>query len=141
MRFFERIAATNERALTKPALRGVPPRRAAAALVRGIAEGYKRHRRLIRALLLYARTHPDPEFQARAAALNAHAFGQMQRLLASRIATAGTRRSRTVPFAIAAVATILRDQIVFDEDAVNLGLTGEELVTEATRLLSMYLGL
>src|SRR5579862_1666035 len=66
-RFFSSVAATNERSLASARFQRASLAVIARTLVTGIAEGYRRHAPLLRALLLYARAHPSPDFRQRAA--------------------------------------------------------------------------
>ncbi|HEV8409634.1 MAG TPA: helix-turn-helix domain-containing protein, partial [Gemmatimonadaceae bacterium] len=60
MRFFERVRAANAASLARARGRRTrPPAAIATELVAGMIAGYRANRNLIRALLLYARTHED----------------------------------------------------------------------------------
>jgi AcrR family transcriptional regulator len=142
-RFFERVAATNARSLDSSAARlaNATVAQASAALVSGIAEGYRSHRPLLRALVLYARTHPSADFRKRAAALNSDAYHGMQRLFeAQAVHVTAARREKAVRFAISAVAAVLQEQILFGDSSAKLELTHSELLAEATEMMTAYLG-
>jgi AcrR family transcriptional regulator len=142
-RFFERVAATNARSLESGTARlaHATIAQASAALVNGIAEGYRSHRPLLRALVLYARAHPSADFRKRAAALNADAYQGMQRLFEAQAAhVPAARREKAVRFAISAVAATLQEQILFPDSSAKLDLTHSELLAEATDMMTAYLG-
>jgi len=112
----------------------------AHTLVTGIAEGYRRHARLVRALLLYARSHPSPEFRDRAAAHNARTFAVLQSIFdRHRPEITHPRPEVAVPFAIASAASLLQVRILFNDTAAEPGLPFAELIEEATRLVVSYL--
>jgi AcrR family transcriptional regulator len=140
-RFFERTAAANERSLARAKRRHVPIAQLATALVTGIAEGYRVHRALLRALVLYARTHPDAEFRKRAAALNAGTYAEVQRMFeAQRGDITHPHPEVAVPFAISAVAAMLQERMLFHDVPSQPALSQAELVNEAARIFVSYLG-
>lgn len=141
MRFFERVAATNARSLASERLQEATVAQLATALVTGIAEGLRLHRPLLRALALYARTHPDAEFRKRAAALNAGTYAGVQGLFdARRDEITHPHPDVAVPFAISAVASVLQERILFHDVSIQPALSQPELVAEAARMFMSYLG-
>jgi len=139
-RYFTHVLATNERALANPVLRSGSFEQLAASIVTGIAEGYRRDPALLRALVLYARTHPSAEFRARAAALNEHVFTGIRQLVESHPAgVSHPDPKRAVSFALAAVASVLADRILFSAEASLPSLPRRQLTAEATRLFITYL--
>jgi AcrR family transcriptional regulator len=142
VRFFERGAEANRRSFANPAVAGMPLAALAAALVAGMAHAYRAERDLLRALVLYARTHEDPEFRARADALNAVASARVGELFASRAAEMDHPDPATaIPFAIALAASTLQAQVLFGDAAGDVGvLPHDRLVPELTRAVRRYLG-
>lgn len=141
-RFFEQVAATNAQAIETGAarLRQATISQVATTLVSGIAEGYRTQRPLVRALVLYARTHPDADFRKRAAALNASAYQGMQRLFETQAAgVPRARREKAVAFAISAVAATLQERILFADSTATPELSHGEVVAEATTMMTAYL--
>ena len=141
-RFFEQVAATNAYALetVDARLRHSTIAQVAAAVVSGIAAGYRTQRPLVRALVLYARTHPDAEFRRRAAALNASAYQGMQRLFEPHAAeVSAARREKVVAFTVSAVAAIMQERILFADSTARPELSNGELVAEATAMITAYL--
>lgn len=139
-RFFSSIAGTNERSLESPRFQCASLAEVARVVVTGIAEGYRRHAPLLRALLLYARSHPSPEFRQRAAELNARTFAVLRRIFDP------FRGEITHPdpeiallFAISSAASVLQVRILFNDTAPEPTLPFAVLVDEATRLVVSYL--
>jgi AcrR family transcriptional regulator len=139
-RFFERFGATNTRSLSSDRFQRASLAEVAHTLVTGIAEGYRRHARLVRALLLYARSHPSSEFRERAAAHNARTLTALQGIFdRHRAEITHPRPEVAVPFAISSAASLLQARIVFNDTAPEPELPFAELVEEATRLVVSYL--
>jgi AcrR family transcriptional regulator len=139
-RFFERFGATNTRSLSSDRFQRASLAEVAHALVTGIAEGYRRHARLVRALLLYARSHPSSEFRERAAAHNARTLTALQGIFdRHRAEITHPRPEVAVPFAISSAASLLQARIVFNDTAPEPELPFGELIEEATRLVVSYL--
>lgn len=139
-RFFAGIDAANRRALESDRIREATTRQILEAVVRGIAEGYRRHRSLVRALVIYARSHPDPVFRKRAMALNAAAYVRVHRLLLERrAAIQHPRPEAAVAFGISAIAALLQERIVFSDVTALPIVSDRELIAEATRMLQCYL--
>jgi len=144
VRFFERVREANELALPNAAnrsMRRASLRRLALSLAAGIADGYRLHRPLLRALLLYARSHQDRDFRTRAATLNAATFAGLERLLLSRPEVAARPRPEiAVRFAIAALASLFQERILFEDVVTTPHISQSVLVTEAARMITAYLG-
>jgi AcrR family transcriptional regulator len=139
-RYFERVAAINAHSLANDRLQRTTLGQLVAALVTGMAEGFRRHRLLQRALVLYARTHPDAEFRKRAAALNAATFTDLQRVFQAHNGDiVHPHPEVAIPFAISAVASLLQDRILFHDVSSQPVLSQQELVAEATRMFLGYL--
>lgn len=141
-RFFERVAATNAQALEAAAVRlkRASLSQTTMSVVSGIAEGYRSQRALVRALILYARTHPDADFRKRAAALNAGAYHGLQRLFESQLSGSSlARREKAVRFAITAVAATLQEHIVFADSTARPEFSYADLVSEAATMMASYL--
>jgi AcrR family transcriptional regulator len=139
-RFFERLGATNAKSLASDRFQRASLSDVVHTVVNGIAEGYRRHAPLLRALLLYARSHPSPDFRERAAALNTRTFAGLRRVFeAHRSEIAHPHPEIAVPFAISAAASLLQVRILFNDAAPTPALSFAALVTEATRLVVSYL--
>jgi AcrR family transcriptional regulator len=132
VRFFERAAASNREALRDGAWEGVSPEALTRAIVDGMARGYHEHRALLRALILYARTHEDPDFRRRAAALNDAVYDRLTELLGAR---GGALAPPRVRFAVRMAAATLQERIVFGEPSDD----GLDVTAELSRALTLYL--
>lgn len=139
-RFFAGIDATNRRALASARLRDATTPQVLAAVVRGIGEGYRLHRPLVRALVLYARSHPDPVFRKRAMTLNAAAYVGVYRLLLRRPREIRhPKPAVAVAFGLSAIAALLQERIVFGDVTALPVVSDRLLIVEATRMLQSYL--
>ena len=142
-RFFERVAEANRSALDPERWDGVPARTVATAVVRGIVRGHREYRGLLRALLLFAETHPDAAFRRRAAARSAEAFGQLGGLLlARRGELAHADPENAMGFGLLVVASTLRGWLFADADTLG-SYAGDDavLARELARLCTRYLGI
>src|SRR6202171_3387872 len=100
-RFFSDAFAANEFALDPAKWEGIPTTEVVSTLVTGMMEGYRSRRPLIRALLLYAQTHPDDEFRSHAEELRLQSLELFERLLRDRRADVGyPHPERAIPFAV-----------------------------------------
>jgi AcrR family transcriptional regulator len=141
-RFFERLGSTNARSLASDRFQRASLAEVSRVLVTGVAEGYRRHAPLLRALLLYARSHPSPDFRQRAAEHNARTVVALQRIFdAHRGEITHPHPEIAVPFAISAAASLLQVRLLFNDTAPGPALPFAELIDEATRLVLGYLGL
>lgn len=138
MRFFERSAAANATALRDPRLSAMPAGPLARRLIDGAAAGYRTHRRLLRALLMYARSHEDPEFQRRAEAVNAAAFDGVAKLFESRVREIRhPDPAAAIVFGLRAVGAVLQDCILFDPSGAR---DTDRMLIEVTRMFLNFLG-
>src|SRR5438552_1106097 len=81
IRFFETTYAQNRVQIQLASDKDLSIEKLARGLIRGMAEGYRRRRGLLRALERYARTHPDREFRRKARALNRATMNSVAALL------------------------------------------------------------
>jgi AcrR family transcriptional regulator len=140
-RFFEHLSSTNARSLASDRFQRASLAEVSRIVVTGIAEGYRRHAPLLRALLLYARSHPSPDFRQRAAEHNARTFVVLQQIFdAHRDEMTHPHPEIAVPFAISAAASLLQVRLLFNDTAAEPALPFAELIDEATRLVLGYLG-
>jgi AcrR family transcriptional regulator len=83
-RFFAEALAANEFALDPAKWKDIPTTEVLSTLVTGMIEGYRSRRGLVRALLLYAQTHGNPEFRAHAEEMRLDTLRLFERLLRDR---------------------------------------------------------
>lgn len=141
VRFFERASLANTRNLASPHFATLSLPTVARRLIEGVAAGYRANRALLRALILYARTHEDPDFRRRAAALNATALEGIVRLFESRAEEIKhPNPALAIRFAVRAAAAILQDSLIFETAGLE-PVERESVVLETTRLFLRYLGI
>ena len=138
--FFDRLASTNARVVTSERLRGQTLEQLAGTLVSGIADGYRRNRALLRALVLYARTHSDRDFRVRAARMSRPVFAEIEQMIEQRSGEVSHPQPEVgVPFALAAAAGILAERLLFDDLSNVPPLPYDQLIEETKRLFLAYL--
>ncbi len=141
MRFFETTFAQNRVPLQIAGnIKDVSVEKLARSLIRGMAEGYRRRRGLLRALVRYARTHPDAEFRRRAQAINRGTLNVVGALLLShREEIKHPNPEIAIEFGLLAVASILQNAVL-EEDSVRGLRMPQRLDEELVRLFFRYLG-
>src|SRR5215210_8899508 len=80
-RFFTEALAANQFALDPDKWTGTPTIELLTTVMAEMVDGYRSRRSLIRALLLYAQTHPDSEFRERAEKLRLESLQLFEALL------------------------------------------------------------
>lgn len=139
-RFFSSIAGKSERSLSSARFQCESLPEVARVVVAGIAEGYRRHAPLLRALILYGRSHPSPDFRQRAAEHDQRTFAVLARIFdAHRSEITHPSPGIAVPFAISSAASLLQVRILFHDTALEPTLPFAVLIDEATRLVVSYL--
>jgi AcrR family transcriptional regulator len=139
-RFFSRIRAGNRRALDRMAAQRLETPALLNVIVHGVADGYRRHRDLLRTLVLYVRTHPDEAFRTRARALNAAVYEDVYRLLVTRRPDVSRSNRRVaVALAISTIAATLQERILFEDVTALPAMSQNELIEEMTRMIRNYL--
>jgi AcrR family transcriptional regulator len=112
-RFFTDAFVANEFALDPAKWEGIPTGEVVSTLVTGMMEGYRTRRSLIRALLLYAQTHPDAEFRAHAEQLRIQSLELFERLLRDRRADIGhPHPERAIRFVVVLLAHALQNAVM-----------------------------
>jgi AcrR family transcriptional regulator len=121
-RFFLESLASNEFALDPAKWEGIPTPEVLSTLVRGMIEGYRMRRALIRALLLYAQTHADPEFRAHAEQLRLQTLELFERLLRDRRADIGhPHPERAIRFVVMLIAHALQNAVMSEGGGISSG--------------------
>jgi len=141
-RFFGSSREKNRGGLDPSRWEGQSLSQIATALITGMVEGYREKRGLIRALVRYADTHPDPGFRRRADRLNAEAFGAMMALLASRKSEViHPEPEAAIEFALLLVAHAVRG-FVLNEGPAKARFAGSDarMAREMVRAFLAYLG-
>ena len=102
---------------------------------------YRRRRELMRAFVIHARYHEDPEIAAKGARLNQTVFDEICALLRDRLLAKGLPDpDETVRFSFGAVMSAARDRILFAEPPEgDMEQVDRRLVTELTLMWVAYL--
>jgi len=118
-RFFAETLAANEFALDPAKWKDIPTTEVLSTLVTGMIEGYRSRRELVRALLLYAQTHGDAEFRARAEEIRLETLALFERLLRDRRADIGhPHPERAIRFVVTLLAHALENAVMSEGGGV-----------------------
>ena len=133
-RFFSDALAANEFALDPSKWEGVRTAELLSTLVMGMIEGYRSRRSLIRALLLYAQTHPDPAFRSHAEQLRLQSLALFERLLRDRRADIGhPHPERAIRFVVMLIGHALETAVLSEAGG---GLSSGDFLSHAPETAS-----
>jgi AcrR family transcriptional regulator len=143
-RFYSEAQASNEFALDPAKWQGIPTIEVVSTLVTGMIEGYRGRRPLVRALLLYAHTHPDPRFRSHAAEVRLRSLVLFERLLRDRREDIGhPHPERAIRFVVMLIAHALENAVMSEEGG---GISGGDFLShvpetgaELSRIVTAYL--
>jgi AcrR family transcriptional regulator len=142
-RFFSDAFAANEFALDPAKWEGISTGEVVSTLVTGMIEGYRSRRSLIRALLLYAQTHPDAEFRLHAEQLRLQSLELFERLLRDRRADIGhPHPERAIRFVVMLLAHALQNAVMSEGGGPSSGdflSHVPETAAELSRIVVGYL--
>jgi len=140
-RFFVRLEESNLAAMSFPGLTRMSLEQLVRGVVAGMVLGYRHHRGILRALTIYARSHPDADFRRHAEQLSRATIPHLVALfLRHRRSMAHPDPEAAVPFAFLTVAYVLRGALLEEEDWHNtLVPGGGRLEEELTRMVLSYL--
>lgn len=111
------------------------------SLIRGAVEGHRRKRKLLAALIQYARTHNDRELKRRTGEINRASVAALTTLMLShRDTIRHPDPDQAIRFALLAVAAVIRSIIIDEESSYGLDAP-DDLEDELTRMIFSYLGL
>jgi len=140
-RVFERVGQQNMANLQAVTAMDIPLPKLVRGIVKGIAEGFRRKRGLLRSLMRYARTHPDAEFREFARKMNrASMFNVTALLLRHRDEIKHPRPEMAIEFGLLAVSSVLHTLILEDEPPPGIRAP-ERVEDELTRMFLGYLGI
>jgi AcrR family transcriptional regulator len=140
-RFFSIYGEQNRARLQSVAMLDLPLPKVARGIVTGMTVGYRQRRGLLRALIHYARTHPDEGFRAAARRMNRETVRAIVYLLIRhRDEIAHPEPENAIELGLLAVAATLQN-ILLEEDSVHGVEEPENLEEEMVRLFFGYLGI
>lgn len=141
--FFGRARRAADALLEDPRWRAMGPRELVAAVVRVLVKSYRAKRSLLRALHLYLRTHPDPEFRAQAAAFNSEFVSRLTTLLLlHRDGMAHPQPARAVLLGLLIVDAAAKETLLFgDARSGDLAVSDDELIDALTQVYCGFLRL
>ena len=140
-RAFENFAQQNASRIQHAGTLDIPLRSLVRGMVRGIAEGYRRRRNLLRALIRYARTHPDPAFREFASKMNRATLMHVTALmLRHRDEIKHPKPEVAIEFGVLAVSAVLHTLILEDEPLGGIRAP-EQFEEELARMFLGYLGI
>lgn len=140
-RYFANLRERNQNNLALVAAWKAPLATLARSVILGMVEGYRRERRILRALVTYARNHPDPEFRRAAQELNREASATIgQLLLTHRDEIRHPHPKVAIELGILTVASVLHT-IVLEEEPLPSMRGHAKLDEELVRMFCAYVGI
>ena len=142
LRFFGRLAEGNNNNLMMLAQSELSLCELARKVIIGMVRGYRLKRAILRALVLYARTHHDPEFRRAAQKVDTAGTRAIALMLLSRRSEIHhPRPEEAINFGLLAVAAILHATILDDDKTHHLIALPQNLEEELIRIFFGYLGI
>jgi AcrR family transcriptional regulator len=139
-RFFTDALAANQFALDPEKWTGTPTIELLTTVVAEMVDGYRSRRSLIRALLLYAQTHPDSEFREHAEKLRLESLQLFEALLRGRRADiAHPHPERAIRFVVVLIGHALQRAVVSEAGTRDLLSSGTETTGELAKIVVGYL--
>ena len=136
LRYFSRAADSNARVFASTDWTRYATPFLTKILIEGMITGYRAHRNVLRALIIYARSHEDAAFRERAESMNEHALDELVKVFDARRAEMNHPHPvEGIRFAITSIAAVAQDRVIFHRS------TDPHLSRELVRLFSAYLGL
>lgn len=140
-RFFSVYGERNRQQLISLSTIDIPLQTFARAVVEGMTQGYRQRGGLLRALIHYARTHPDQQFRANAKQMNREALRAITYLLMRHRDQIGhPDPEKAIELGLLAVAATLQ-HILLEEETLHGVTEPEDLDEEMVRLFFGYLGI
>ena len=140
-RFLARALRESQEALDPARWAGVGLAQTVRALIGAMVRGYRERRGILRALTLYAHTHPNPAFRRRAEQVNAETLRPITALLLSRGGEILHPDPETaISFGLLVVAFALRELVLSPKLATYpVTVSEDRLGEELARMLLGYL--
>lgn len=140
-RYFENLREHNQGNLAVLATWKAPLSTLARSLILGMVAGYRRERGILRALLSYARNHPDPAFRRAAQEMNREATSAIgQLLLTHREEIRHPKPRVAIELGIMTVAAVLH-MVVLEEEPLPSIRGQAKLDDELVRMFCAYVGI
>lgn len=140
-RFFSLYGEQNRTRLQSLGMLNVPLPKLARAIIEGMTRGYRERRGLLRALIRYARTHPDAEFREAARQMNRQTMQAIVYLfIRHRDRIAHPEPEQAIELGLLAVAATLQT-ILLEEETLHAIPEPAHLEEEMVRLFFGYLGI
>jgi len=140
-RFFSVYGEQNRARLQSIGMLDLPLPMVARSIIAGMTRGYRERHGLLRALIRYARTHPDAEFRDAARQMNRQTMRAVVYLLIRhRDQIAHPEPEKAIELGLLAVAATLQN-ILLEEDTLHAVDEPENLDEEMVRLFFGYLGI
>ncbi|MGZ4777814.1 MAG: TetR/AcrR family transcriptional regulator [Thermoanaerobaculia bacterium] len=141
LRFFGRLAELNRQNLAIVASREYSLTEMTRKMVEGMVKGYRLKRGILRALVLYARTHQDAEFRRASQELNQNTTAAIAALLMTRRSEIHHPKPESaIEFGLLAIASVLH-AVILEEEPMHGITTQHNLEEELVRLFFGYLGI
>jgi AcrR family transcriptional regulator len=139
-RFFSDALAANQFALDPAKWTDVPTIELLTTVVAEMVDGYRNRKSLIRALLLYAETHPDSEFREHAEKLRLESLQLFETLLRGRRTDIGhAHPDRAIRFVVVLIGHALQSSVVSETGTRDLLSSGSEATGELAKIIVGYL--
>jgi AcrR family transcriptional regulator len=139
-RFFTDLLAANEFALDPAKWTDVPTIELLTTVVAEMVDGYRSRKSLIRALLLYAETHPDSQFREHAEKLRLESLQLFEVLLRGRRSDIGhAHPDRAIRFVVVLIGHALQSSVVSETGTRDLLSSGSETAGELAKIIVGYL--
>jgi AcrR family transcriptional regulator len=139
-RFFTELLAANQFALDPAKWVDTPTIELVTTLVAGMVNDYRSRRSLIRALMLYAQTHTDSEFRARAEKLRLESFQLFEAVLRDRRQDiAHPYPERAIRFVVGLIGHALQSSVVSEPGTRDVLSSGSETAAELAKMVVVYL--
>jgi len=139
-RFFERTRQSNFAGIATIAQSKLPLSKLVPAIVGGAIMGNRTKRNLLRALILYSRTHRDPSFRKAAFEMNNDVLRAISGVLLKRVDEISHPEPEVaIEFALVTLSAVIYTMVI--EDPLYTITNPNALEAELTRIVVSYLGI
>ena len=139
-RFFERTRQANLTGVATIGQSRLPLSKLVPAIIRGAVMGNRMKRNVVRALILYSRTHRDPSFRKAAFEMNNEVMRAISAVLIKRADEINhPEPEQAIEFSLVTLGAVIYTMIV--EDPLYTLSNPDAIESELTRLILSYLGI